>query len=279
MKVIQLIKGYERHSIKFPLYPLIEYFRLGNTMIIENNYISKENFKVFIRLFNTKPDILVIFHFFGSPFILPLLILSRALRVKTIIVTDFAETGLPKIHKHPLKTFRDILRYILLFSQLLLVDIPVCFTEYEKNILLKIFPRNKFRIIPLDKFKIGTSEKENYILTVSRWWSDRKNLHTIVKVFAKVVEERDCKLVVVGKFHEGKYYIPDEKRWESGDEYKQKVMKLIKKLNLEERVEFAGVADEKTKEELYRKAKIFYLPSKNEILVWFLLRRWHLERR
>jgi len=266
MKVIQLIRGYERHGIKFPLYPLIEYFGLGNTMIIENNYIFlKKIFKVFIRLFNTKPDILVIFHFFGSPFILPLLILSRALRVKTIIVTDFAETGLPKIHKHPLKTFRDILRYILLFSQLLLVDIPVCFTEYEKNILLKIFPRNKFRIIPIgNKFKIGTSEKENYILTVSRWWSDRKNLHTILKVFAKVVEERDCKLVIVGKFHEGKYYIPEERRWESGDEYKQKVTKLLKELNLEKRVEFTGVVDEKIKEELYRKAKIFYLPSKNE---------------
>ena len=267
MKVIQLIRGYERHGIKFPLYPLIEYFGLENAIIINNNSVFlKKNLKVFLKLFKTKSDILVIFHYFGSPFILPLLILSRALHVKTIIVTDFAETGLPKIHKHPLKTFKDILRYILLFSQLLLVDIPVCFTEYEKNILSKIFPsKNKFRIIPIgNKFKIRTSEKENYILTVSRWWSDRKNLHTIVKVFAKVVEERDCKLVVVGKFHEGKYYIPDEKRWESGDEYKQKVMKLIKKLNLEERVEFAGVVDEKTKEELYRKARIFYLPSKNE---------------
>jgi len=214
-----------------------------------------------------KPDILLILHYFGSPLALLLIIVSKLLRIKSVIVTDFTEAGLPRIHRSPLKTIKDVLRYILFLSQLILVDAPVCFTEYEVDILSKIYPliRRKCKIIPIgNNFDIRTSKKENYILTVSRWWSDRKNLHTILKVFSEVVKEKECKLVVVGKFIEGKYHIPDENRWETGEEYRQKIMKLIDELNLKNYVEFVGVKMGKELQELFRKARIFYLPSKNE---------------
>ena len=230
----------------------------------KQNSLSKT--RIFLDIIKERPDVIIIFHFFGSPFITPLLLLSKILGIKTIVVTDFTETGLPRIHKSPLKTLKDFLRYILFSSQLFLVDTPVCFTEYERNTLLKILsPRNKFRIIPIgNDFEIGTSNKERFILTVSRWWSDRKNLHTILKVLSNILRKMNYKLVIVGKFHEGTYYIPDENRWETGEEYKQKIIKLIKRLDLEDYVEFVGVKLGKDLQELYRKAKIFYLPSKNE---------------
>lgn len=222
--------------------------------------------EVFKKLSHIKPDVLIIFHYFGSPFALLIMLVSKLLRIKIVTVTDFTETGLPKIHKSPLKTIRDGIRYILLSIQLCLVDAPVCFTEYEKKVLSKIIsPRNKFYIIPIGgNLEIGTSEKENYILTVSRWWSDRKNLHTILRVFSELIKEKNCRLIVVGKFHEGSYYIPDENRRETGEEYKQKIMNLIGDLDLKRYVDFVGVKMGKELQELYRKAKIFYLPSKNE---------------
>jgi len=213
-----------------------------------------------------KPEILLVLHHFGSPSTLLFILASKFLRAKSIIITDFTETGLPKIHKSPLKTIRDFLRYALFSSQLILVDVPVCFTKYEVETLSRIVPvKTKCKIIPIgNNFDIGTSIKENYILTVSRWWSDRKNLHIILRVFSEVVKEEECRLIVVGKFLEGSYYIPDEGRWETGEKYKRKIMKLVEELNLNDYVEFVGVKMEKELQELFRKAKIFYLPSKNE---------------
>ena len=124
--------------------------------------------------------------------------------------------------------------------------------------------RNKFRIIPPGhNFKIGTPPmKGNYLLAVSGWWSDRKNLHTILKVFNKVIKEKKCKITVVGKFFEGKYRIIDEKKgvytdkYETGEEYKQKIMDLIKKLKLEGHVRFIGIKKGKEIQEVYRRALI-----------------------
>ena len=225
--------------------------------------------KILGDVIKNKPDILIIFHYFGSPFVLPLLLISKFLRIKTIIVTDFTEIGLPRLHKSPLKNFRELMRYFLLLSQLFLVNRPVCYTRYEIKVLSKLSKltskRKKFKIIPIgNNFDVSTSEKRNYILTVSRWWSDRKNLHTILKVFSRIVKEINCKLIIVGKFTTGTYYIPNERRWESGKEYKQKIMELFKELNLDNYVEFVGVKIGKELQELFRKAKIFYLPSKNE---------------
>jgi len=253
-----LEKGYENFIVVRNQSPALDR-RLESISVQAKGLLLKEIIKF-------KPDVLVIFGYFGSPFASFLLLVSKILRIKTAIVTDFTETGLPRLHKSPIKTVRDAIRYFLFSSQLFLVDTPVCFTEYEEKILSKIVsPKDKFRIIPIGcNFEIRTSEKDNYILTVSRWWSDRKNLHTILKVFSEVTKQEKCKLVIVGKFHEGGYYIPDENRYEAGDEYKQKIMKLVEELNLGDYVEFVGIKVGKELQELYRKAKIFYLPSKNE---------------
>jgi len=254
-------------SLLSQIYESITFVQNPNCVNAPCKQISLSKTRIFLDIIKERPDVIIIFHFFGSSFITSLLLLSKMLSIKTIIVTDFTETGLPRIHKSPLKTLKDCLRYILFSSQLFLVDTPVCFTEYEKNVLSKILsPRNKFRIIPIgNDFEIGTSNnKERFTLTVSRWWSDRKNLHTILKVLSNILRKMNYKLVIVGKFHEGTYYIPDENRWETGEEYKQKIIKLIKRLDLEDYVEFVGVKLGKDLQELYRKAKIFYLPSKNE---------------
>ncbi len=253
-----LKKGYENFVI-------IRNNEVSPTKELESKTIQADGITIFKKLFELKPDILIIFHHFGSPITIFLQIVSKILHIKTIIVTDFTDTGLPRIHKSPLKTIRDILRYILFSSQLFLVDAPVCFTDYEKNVLSKMASAETFRIIPIgNNFEIQTSRKENYILTVSRWWSDRKNLHTSLRVFSSVIKNKECKFVIVGNFHSGAYYISDEARWETGEEYKQKIMKLIKDLDLEKHVEFKGVKMGRELQELYRKAKILYLPSKNE---------------
>jgi len=241
-------------SLLSQIYEGIAFVQNSNCVNTPCKQISLSKTRIFLDIIKERHDVIIIFHFFGSPFITPLLLLSKILGIKTIVVTDFTETGLPRIHKSPLKTLKDFLRYILFSSQLFLVDTPVCFTEYERNTLLKILsPRNKFRIIPIgNDFEIGTSNKGRFILTVSRWWSDRKNLHTILKVLSNILRKMNYKLV------------PDDNRWESGEEYKQKVMRLIEELNLEDYVEFVGVKLGKDLQELYRKAKIFYLPSKNE---------------
>jgi len=223
--------------------------------------------KVIRDILKIKPNVLIIFHYFGSPFVLPILLLSRVFGIRTVIVTDFTEIGFPRIHKSPIKTFKDIVRYFLLSFQLFLVDSPVCYTEYEEKVLSKMmFPKRKFTIIPIgSNFKINTLKKENYILTVSRWWSDRKNLHTILKVFSEIKKNvGNYKLVIVGKFTSGKYFIPDENRYETGAEYKQKILNIINELNLKNCIEFVGVKTGKDLEKLFKKARIFYLPSKNE---------------
>ena len=253
IKILYIMKNWSMEEI--PSYqtklvpPLSRIY--GSVVFVQNpncantpcKQISLSKTRIFLDIIKERPDIIIIFHFFGSPFITPLLLFSKLLNIKTIIVVDFAETRLPRIHKSPFRTLKDFLRYILFSSQLFLVDTPVCFTEYEKNVLSKILsPRNKFRIIPIgNDFEIGTSNKERFILTVSRWWSDRKNLHTILKVLSNILRKMNYKLVIVGKFHEGTYYIPDENRWETGEEYKQKIMRLIEELNLENYVKFVGV--------------------------------------
>jgi len=227
----------------------------------------KMKFDALREIFCLKPDILIIYEHFGFPFGTILLIISRMLGIKTIIQSDIPENALPKLKKNITKFVREIVRYPFFVSQALLVDAIVCFTDYEKDNLSKIFtPENKVWIIPSGcNIEIGTEEKEDYILTVATW-SDRKNLQMILKVIAKILEHRKCKLVVVGDFFKGEYYVFDEDRYETGEEYRQKIMKLKKHLNLNDYVDFVGIKGGNELQELYRKAKIFYLPSKMETL-------------
>ena len=283
IKIIHLMKdcadekGIPNIPFFVPLYLNIS--RNYNNLIILTRYNYKPKLKkelpkikyipgklaLIKEILSFRPNVIIIYHHFGSPITLLLLIICKILRIKTVTRPDFTEYGLPKLHKSPIKTFIDFLRYILFYLQLSLFDIIVGTTRYEIEVLERLKKRFRNKIIPwMTEYEICSDNKEEFILTVSRGWSDRRNLHTILRVFAEIVKERKYKLIVVGKFHEGTYYIPDENRWETGEEYKQKIMRLIEELNLEDYVEFVGVKLGKDLQELYRKAKIFYLPSKNE---------------
>jgi len=214
---------------------------------------------------------LLFFYYFGSILSLASLLSSKAIGSKTVVVTDFSENSVPNLKTlHPLRFMKECLRYLLFLLQIFLADSLICFTEYEHELLVNTFQLKKIigrkiTIIPLGhNFEIKKSPKENFILSVG-WWCDRKNLHTTLNVFSKLLKENsDLKLVIAGDFLEGSYYIPEEKRWESGKEYRKKIEKLIKELSLERHIEFIGAKSRDELHELYRKSKIFYLPSKNE---------------
>lgn len=216
------------------------------------------------EIIRIKPDVLIIYEHFGFPFGTILLLISKIFRIKTIIQSDIPETTF-HLPKNVFKLFISIIRYPLFISQVWLVDTIVCFTEYEKGVLSKILARkSKIRIIPSGcNIEIKTPEKERYILSVATW-SDRKNLHTILKVFKEILKCNEYKLVVVGGFLEGSYYVIGEDRYETGEQYKQKILKLIEELNLMDYVELVGVKSGDELQELFAKAKIFFLPSKNE---------------
>ena len=233
---------------------------------IDNKHIGR--LSLFYEILKIKPCVLLLHGHFGSLRGLCILLMSKLLYAKTIAQPDFDEYGFPRLnHKSIFDDLKQFLRYILIYLHTLLTDRIVCWTEAEKSVFVNRFTKfsNKFYVIPGGgDFTIETLEKENYILTVSGWWADRKNLHTILKVFNEVIKQKKCKLVIIGKFIEGRYHVFDEDRYETGEEYKKKIMGLIRDLNLEESVKFAGVVDETVKEELFKKAKIFYLPSKSE---------------
>jgi glycosyltransferase involved in cell wall biosynthesis len=216
-----------------------------------------------------KPDILIIHRYFGLPLGLFFALASKTLGIKSIILPDIAEYNLPRFKRRSMiRLIKDTAKYALIRSQSILIDKIVFRTDYEKEIIEPIVPHSdKFHVIPIGcDFEIGTSKKEDYILTVSKWWRDRKNLHTILKVFSEVIKDEKCRLLIVGKFFEGR---DDEVesydgRCETGEEYEQKILKLIEDLNLEEDVEFISIKKGKELEELFRSALIYYMPSKNE---------------
>ena len=221
-------------------------------------------------LIKEKPQLLIIHHHFGNPVGVLILILSKILGIKTVVRPDFNEYGLPKIHKSPIKTIKDILRYILILASVILPDKLIFPTRYELEVLSKIkkIPKRKYMIIPFGiDWDIKTCKKEDYILTVSRWWRDRKNLHTILKVFSEVVKVKpDVKLIIIGEFLKGmdtEYEIMYGKKM-TGEEYKQKIISLINKLNLRDHISFVGAKRGKELQELFRKAKIYYMPTKFE---------------
>ena len=100
--------------------------------------------------------------------------------------------------------------------------------------------------IDIEKYKpIPFSKKENYILTVGRL-TKFKNMDVLIKAFSKI-KNKKIKLKIVG----------------DGEE-KENLIQLIKKLSIDERVELFHQISEKKLIELYQKAKIFVLCSKNE---------------
>lgn len=118
----------------------------------------------------------------------------------------------------------------------------------QKNIK-KIYERDSVVIYPgvdPDKFKtIEFNKKEDYILTVGRLTKFKR-----VDILIKALNQLRNKQIILKIIGDG--------------EEKINLLTLTKKLNLKNRVEFlSGVSDEDLVE-IYAKAKIFILASKNE---------------
>jgi len=221
------------------------------------------------EIINNKPDLLIIYHHFGSPLTSMLLIISKILHIKTIAQPDFNGYLAPRIHRSISKTIKDFMRVALIFSQILLFDKIVGATKYEIDSLSKIKKLSVcyYSIIPWGtNFDLCTYDKDNYILTVSKWWRDRKNLHSALKVVSEVLKEKELKLIIVGKFFKGKDNEFEMMYNESmtGEEYEAKIMGLIEDLGIKDHVEFTGVVSSEELQSLYRHARVYYMPTKFE---------------
>ncbi len=216
----------------------------------------KGHFSFFKEFIKFKPSALVVFQTFGPRPIAFIKIFAKLTRTKVIVCTDFP-LKIFKIPANPLiRAIKNVFRYVSMWFQAHTANYLVCWTEFEKIELQRIFriEDKKFKIIPLGfEFGIGTANKECYILSVAQWRRS-KNLHVIISVFNEVAKEnKNVKLIVVGGFAEEGY----------DKEIEEKLMNLNS--DIKERIKFTGPIFNRNKlEELYKKARIFYLPSTDE---------------
>ena len=211
--------------------------------------IKLKALKMLIRI---KPNVLIIHNYQGLPYGLLLLLLSKLLKIKTIMQFETDDTMFPRkdlpLKQYLIKLFR--MPFIILTAKL--ADRLQVFTQWEVEMLSEKCRVNesKIRTIPYGTdFEIGTTKKENFILSVARWF-ERKNLHTILRVFKEVSELKEYLLLICGRFE--------------SENYRQYIMKLVDELNLNNKVKFLGFVPDEELKMLYRKAKLFYFPSKME---------------
>jgi glycosyltransferase involved in cell wall biosynthesis len=132
-------------------------------------------------------------------------------------------------------------------------DVIICVSEYERNLILKNFnvSESKVHVIPngvnLDEFrnvdKIKKSKDEKVILYVGRL-EKYKGIEYVVEVLPRLDE---FILEIVGK-----------------GQYKQKIVKLAKRLGVIHRIQFYQDLSKKELIERYAKADVLVLLSKHE---------------
>lgn len=230
------------------------------------------------RIIHSDFDAVMIYHYYGSLFQLVLQLFLCVLRIPVIIFADFS------LRRFNIGSFleRKLRNFIFKIQGFLSnrVWVPL---EYEVRLMKNLLsiPKEKFIVIPGGfyknpsgkDFEIGTDKKSNYILAVSGWWSDTKNLQTALEVFSDVLDEghSDLEFRIVGEFHRGEYTIIDEDTYkgtgksETGREYEKRIKSLVEKLGIGENVRFLGVKTGQELMSLYRKAKVYYLPTKNDL--------------
>ena len=129
-------------------------------------------------------------------------------------------------------------------------------TKNEKErVLSNLQIKSKTFIVPngIDLTEINYSKKLNlkynkkYILFLGRI-SKIKGFDLLIPAFSKLIKKNDLNLVIAGPDNEG---------------YKKEVENLIKKENLENRINFTGLVNEE-KWSLYKNALMFVLPSHSE---------------
>jgi len=213
-------------------------------------------FKEFLKF---KPDVLIVFQYFGARPIALIKILALFTGTKIVVVTDFVFFPLKQSSNLLMRKIRYTVKFIFKWFQGNTADVVICWTEFEKEDVKKRFriKEKKFKVIPMvGGFEIINDKeikKSNYILSVAEWRRS-KNLHIILSVFNEIAtKNKYVDLVIVGE-------IPDEK-------YKKEIKKILNtfKPEIKERIHFLGlIIDREKLKEIYQKAKIFYLPSKFE---------------
>lgn len=136
-------------------------------------------------------------------------------------------------------------------------------SEYSKKDILKFFPideskiyvthlaaNNKFK--PMDKEKCKNKIKETYniyddFILYMGGFSDRKNVDSLIKAFAKVYKNIDkkYKLVILGSYRDSS----------------QKLLKLVESLNMKNNIIFAGFIPENDVPLFYNCCSVFVYPS------------------
>jgi len=131
-------------------------------------------------------------------------------------------------------------------------DIIICNSEYEKNILEKIFTLKKFKIIPLgidfSKFTVNNKGKQRIktILYIGRL-EKYKGIHNLIKAIYLLRKDYDIHLKIIGE-----------------GPYRRNLENLVKKLNLVNNVVFLGKVDTAKIASQYSKAEVLVSPSLHE---------------
>ncbi len=239
---------------------------LGNT-----EPCSSSKWEMVKSILKTDANCIFFHSFYGSPFLLLLLILAKLRKIKTVVKIDLAKRWLFG-YSLSTKIKIGIARFLFTFEGLLAdrlwatIDHGVSLPRETLGI-----PEEKFVVIPRSlPLEIGTAEKSNYILAVSGKWCDIKNLHEALEVFSEVSEEKEeLEFWVVGSFVEGKTPVIDKNsirigEEESGREYRKRCEKKIEDLKISDKVKFLGPKYGEELRDIYRQAKIYYLPTKND---------------
>jgi glycosyltransferase involved in cell wall biosynthesis len=121
-------------------------------------------------------------------------------------------------------------------------------SEVDAALIKKLFNREAAVLNPPLTLKgRGASQRENFILTVSRV-SREKNIEALIKALPKIT--RELSLVVAGAV--------------SDEEYMVKLKALARKLGVKGRVTFLGRVSQRRLVELYSRAMVYVSPTKYE---------------
>lgn len=157
----------------------------------------------------------------------------------------------PDISEEYLKN--NFFEKLIIFFNLHLADKIVLATPYEGEVLGKIINKIKYKIIiiPLgSKIKISSTKKRDYILSVAQKWTKRKNLRMALETYSELSKNNLLPpFVIVGDIPSGEL---------------NKIQEFVVSKNLKKRIIFVGSKTGKELEDYFERAKIFYLPSKQE---------------
>lgn len=128
-------------------------------------------------------------------------------------------------------------------------------TPDEKQNLYKLFGHKNIEVIPnsisyteIDSYNLQRQECDKFILFVGRL-HPKKGIDLLIKAFSKL-KDKDIRLKIAGPFNE----------------YKNELDVLIKRLNIENKVEFLGMVTGDEKYQLFKNAWVFVAPSYSEVV-------------